>query len=121
MKKIIYFAPRVLSILYACFISIFALDVFTAGYVGSELVIALFMHLLPTLIFVIAIMIAWKKDIVGVFLFLILGTMTFFGFNTYRQLLSFLFITMPLIVTALLFLISYKKNIYDNNRRIEEN
>ena len=58
MKKIIYFAPRVLSILYACFISIFALDVFTAGYVGSELVIALFMHLLPTLIFVIAIMIS---------------------------------------------------------------
>jgi hypothetical protein len=50
------------------FISLFALDVF-GEYHGWELVLALFMHLLPSLTLLALIVVAWKYDILGVIVF----------------------------------------------------
>ena len=71
MGRVLYWLPRILSLLFVAFLSMFALDVFGA-YKGWELAIALFMHLIPSLVLLIATAIAWKYDLVG--------TVAFFGF-----------------------------------------
>ena len=72
-KRLLFWLPRVLSILFALFISIFALDVFSEGYNVGETIIALFMHLIPTFVVVITLLIAWHWERVGAALFFALA------------------------------------------------
>ncbi len=69
MKKITYWLPRVLSILFIAFISVFALDVFSE----PNWPLALFMHLIPSYFLVAITIVAWKHEMLGGFLFLIAG------------------------------------------------
>jgi len=68
-KRLLFWTPRVLGILFAIFISIFALDVFGEGYSLGETVVALLIHLIPTLIIIISLAIAWRWEWIGAVLF----------------------------------------------------
>jgi hypothetical protein len=70
MQRILFWAPRVLGILFALFVSIFALDVFGAGYGFWETILALVMHLLPVFALLIGLAIAWRWEWVGALIFL---------------------------------------------------
>ena len=61
-KSILFWAPRIISILFILFLSLFALDVFGQGYGFWETVQALFMHLLPSLLLVAALLLAWRWE-----------------------------------------------------------
>ncbi|MCL5431838.1 MAG: hypothetical protein M1484_01920 [Patescibacteria group bacterium] len=69
MKKIIYWLPRILSILFIAFISMFALDVFGE----PQWLLALFMHLIPSYFLIAITIVAWKHEVLGGFLFLVAG------------------------------------------------
>ena len=77
MKKatglVLFWTPRVLSILFAIFISLFALDVFGEGYGFWETLLALFIHLVPTYLVLIALAVAWRWEWVGAIIFCSLG------------------------------------------------
>ena len=55
VQQILHWAPRILCIAFALFISVFALDVFSEGYSVGELLVALFMHLIPTMIILVVL------------------------------------------------------------------
>ncbi len=59
-EKAFYRAPRILGIATGLFISLFALDVFNEGYKLRDTLAALAMHLLPTGVIVIALILAWR-------------------------------------------------------------
>jgi hypothetical protein len=67
VKKINIFNPKLLAILYICFISLFALDVFDQ----EQWMLALFMHLIPSYILIGITIIAWKYTLIGGLLFVI--------------------------------------------------
>lgn len=108
MKKTMKWLPRVLAIAYILFISIFALDAFSEEYTLLEMIVGFLVHLLPSFILVIITLIAWKKEFTGGILFIISGVGFTLFFNTYRELISFVLISIPLIVIGLLFIISGK-------------
>ena len=68
-KRVLFWIPRVLCILFAMFLSMFALDVFSEGYGFGETILALLVHLVPTYVVVIALVIAWRWEGVGAILF----------------------------------------------------
>ena len=68
MEKFLYVSPRILSLLFVGFLSLFALDVFNE-YQGWELVTALFIHLIPSLVLLVGVIIAWRYSIVGALIF----------------------------------------------------
>ena len=72
-KQVLYWSPRVLCILFAIFISLFALDVFGVGYSFWETVGALLIHLIPTYIVIIGLILAWRREWVGAILFTLLA------------------------------------------------
>jgi membrane glycosyltransferase len=106
-KKFLYWAPRVLSIIMVCFISLFAFDVFDQDYTAGELAVALFMHLLPTILGVICIVIAWKMERLGGWLFVALGVAYLFIGSF--ELATILVVTLPLVIIGALFLGHYYK------------
>lgn len=61
----ILWTPRVLSILFACFISLFALDVFAEGRPWTEILTALLIHLIPTYVILLLLALAWRRPWIG--------------------------------------------------------
>lgn len=73
MKRVLLWTPRVLGILFAIFISLFALDVFAEGYTLGEMLIAFTMHMIPTALVLVALALAWRWEWLGGLLFIGLG------------------------------------------------
>jgi hypothetical protein len=72
-NAILIWIPRVAGVLFILFISLFALDVFSESYESGKTLIALFVHLIPTLILSIALILAWKQKLPGALLFIAFG------------------------------------------------
>jgi hypothetical protein len=70
LKKILYWTPRVASILFVLFISLFALDVFDTGAGFWETLLALVIHLVPSFILIVALILAWKLEWIGALLYI---------------------------------------------------
>ncbi|MBN2430454.1 MAG: hypothetical protein JXQ27_03220 [Acidobacteria bacterium] len=101
MDSFLYWTPRILGILLAVFISIFALDVFGEDFS----LLALLMHLIPTAVIVVVLIIAWRWELAGGLLFLLLGV--FYIWWTYGRfpLLNYVLMVGPCWLTGGLFLL----------------
>lgn len=93
VKRILYWLPRVLAIIFIMFISVFAFDVFGE----PQWFLALLMHLIPSFIITLLTVIAWKHGIVGGWLFLATGLVMAMFFHS-------MIIATPAIVIGVLFL-----------------
>jgi hypothetical protein len=69
LKKTLFWTPRIAGILFVLFISLFSFDVYEEGLGFWGTLLALFMHLLPSILLALAIWIAWKREWVGALLF----------------------------------------------------
>jgi hypothetical protein len=72
-KKYLYWTPRILSIIFILFLSLFSLDVFDAGLGFFGTIAALSIHLIPSFILTILLVISWKREIVGGVTFILAG------------------------------------------------
>jgi hypothetical protein len=70
LKQILFWTPRIAGILFVLFISLFALDIFDAQLSFWETVVGLFMHLIPSILLTVAIVIAWKWEWFGALIFI---------------------------------------------------
>ena len=105
MKKIIYYLPRVLSIIIVAFFAMFILEGFGPDFGWQDSV----MHLIIALIALGATILAWKKPKIGGWIFIIFGLWYFKGIMANEWLISLLIGGIPLI-TGILFLIDgFKK------------
>jgi hypothetical protein len=99
MKILLLWLPRILAILFIIFISLFALDIFEMGLTGWDVVVGLFMHLIPSFVCIAILIIAWRWQLPGGILFLLAG----FCFAILIR--GYMWIAVPLFVIALLFLL----------------
>ena len=106
-RRILFWAPRALGIAFALFLSMFALDVFGEGYGFWNTLLALAMHLIPTAIVAVVLVLAWRWEWIGVVLFAAAAIL--YLVNTLRHPDWILFISGPLFLIAVLFLVSWLK------------
>ncbi len=102
IEKILYWLPRGLGILFALFVSVFALDVFNDGLTWQAIA-GFFIHLIPVYILIIVLVITWRWEWTSVILYPLLAiaymiSMPSFPFSVYVT------ITGPLFLLAILFL-----------------
>jgi hypothetical protein len=69
----LYWTPRILCLLFAIFISLFALDVFQEGQGFFRTLLALLIHLIPTAFILIVLAAAWRWEWVGALVYIALG------------------------------------------------
>jgi hypothetical protein len=65
LKQFLFWTPRIAGILFIAFISLFALDVFDLGLGFWGTIVALVIHLIPSILLAVAIVIAWRQEWVG--------------------------------------------------------
>ncbi len=70
MNKLLYWSPRILMILFIGFISLFAFDAFAGNDSYFQKVGGFFIHLIPSVILVILLIISWQHEWVGAIAFL---------------------------------------------------
>ena len=73
LNRFIYWTPRILSIIFICFLALMSLDVFGIGLSFWQTMGALFMHNIPVFILLIVLLISWKYEIVGGIAFILAG------------------------------------------------
>ena len=107
MKRILFWTPRVMVMLFAVFVSLFALDVFTEGYNFRETMIALIMHLIPTAVILIVLAIAWRWEWLGGILFIGFGVLYIVTSWDRVDWTAYLMISGPLFLVGTLFLFNW--------------
>jgi hypothetical protein len=109
--RLLFWTPRVLGLLFALFLSIFALDVFGQGYGFWGTILALVMHFVPVYIVLIALAVAWRWPWAGALLFAGLSLwyliMMWEPYPLAANLLAAAPIAAPLLVIGLLFLLNW--------------
>lgn len=67
--RFVYWAPRILAILFVLFLAMFSLDVIEPGRSVGEIVVGMLMHNIPVFTLIALLIIAWKHELVGVITF----------------------------------------------------
>lgn len=114
INKPLYWAPRILGIIFILFLMMFSLDIFQPGLTAWQITIGLFMHNIPALILLIILIISWKYEIVGGIVFILAGLLYIFSLITGSQfewymLIWSLTISGPAFLIGILFLIGWSK------------
>lgn len=104
IKRVLFWTPRTLGLVFAAFLSLFALDVFSEAYSFGEMAAALLIHLIPTLLVVFVLAIAWRRDWVGTVVF---TTLALSYVARSGRLDWILVISGPLFLIGLLFLLNW--------------
>jgi hypothetical protein len=113
---IIQWLPRILCIGAILFISMFALDAFEPGLSFWKQVGGFLMHLIPTFILTFFLLVAWKWELVGGIMFMIiaLGLLPLvFSMNYHMNHSAWislgvvLVINCPFVVVGILFILSH--------------
>jgi hypothetical protein len=107
LKQILFWTPRILGILFALFVSIFALDVFGVGYSFWETIVALFMHLIPVFLLLIGLAIAWRWEWVGAVVFLGFSVWYLITFGGQFPWSVYLLMVGPPLLIGMLFLFNW--------------
>lgn len=108
-RRLLYWSPRILTLLFAVFLSLFALDVFGEGYDLWGTLVALFMHLIPTWIVLVVLIVSWRWEWIGAVAFVFLGLLyVWFALERGHPEWT-LAITAPLFLIGGLFLFNWLK------------
>mgnify|MGYP001828586396 FL=1 len=108
VKRLLFWIPRLLGLLFAAFITLFALDVFGEGYGLWETIVALFMHLLPTILLLLVLVLAWRWEWAGGSLFIALGLAYLWLAWGKFDWITYLIVSGPLFLVGALFLINWR-------------
>ena len=72
-STLIFWTPRVLTILFAFFIGSFALDVFDGGLRLWMALAAFMLHLIPAIVILLILTLAWRHEWIGALAYTALG------------------------------------------------
>ena len=129
-SKFIYWTPRILSILFLLFLTLFSFDVIQPGLRLWQIALGFFMHNIPVLVLLAVLIISWKHEIVGGIVFILAGlfyitsltiTSIINGFEWYYIVWS-LNIAGPALFIGILFLIGWfkKRKVYNTNIKLKK-
>lgn len=118
-QKVIFWTPRILCILAILFISMFALDAFQPDLTIWQQLGNFFMHLIPSFILLAILLVAWKWELIGGGIFIVIALIMtpviyIHNYNmngsVWMSLWVIAMITFPFLLIGILFILDYKIN-----------
>ena|SRR5208282_4076898 len=117
LRRALFWAPRVLSIAFVAFLSLFAIDVFDEHLGFWPTFQALAIHLIPTLVLIVALIFAWRREWIGAIVYAVIGILYIIRVTTMRgpvtaatRLSWVIMIAGPAFLIAALFLANWRKH-----------
>ena len=118
LEGLFYWLPRSLSIIAIIIVTAFSFDVFQSGESVAGQLEDLVIHLVPSYLLTVILVVAWKWEYTGGIIFLVIGLVSspyvFYGnysnnHSVTSSLITILLVTVPFIIIGALFLVSYYK------------
>lgn len=107
MAKFILWAPRVIAFLIVAFIVLMAFDNFTPGTSSGKQMQGFVVSISPALVLITGMAVAWRYKLAGGIIVVTLGIIMTVLFQTYKYKQSFLLLSTPVLVTGILYILSY--------------
>jgi len=123
INRFVYWTPRILSIIFICFLALFSLDVISPELSFWQIVLGLFMHNIPVFILLAVLLISWKREIVGGIAFISAGFLyiamlmiqAFMNSFEWYMISWSLMIAGPAFLIGILFIVNWRKK--QNNQK----
>jgi len=106
VRKLMLWSPRILGILVALFLGVFALDAFGEGKGFVEALPGFLIHASPALVLLATVAVSWRWEWVGGLVFIALAAL--YTATTLNHVDWILAIAGPLFVVGSLFLVSWR-------------
>lgn len=107
MNKIMYWTPRILTIVFILFLALFAFDVFEGEQSLIKKLGGFLIHLIPNFALILLLILAWKREWIGFIAFMLVGIAYIVLFRGRFPFSTYLIISGPLFLIAVLFLINW--------------
>jgi hypothetical protein len=113
-RRVLFWTPRILSIAFIIFLSLFALDVFNDAHGFWNTIAALLIHLIPAFVLTAGLILAWRWEWVGAVFYAAAGagyvvTVLPLRISPSAKLSWILTIAAPAFVLAAMFLANWLK------------
>ena len=107
-KRTLFWTPRILCIVFALFLVVFAFDVFDEGHGFWGTAAALGIHLIPNFLLIIVLIVSWRREWIGAALFGALGVLYIISMWGKFPWFNYAMISGPLFVMGILFWINWR-------------
>jgi hypothetical protein len=106
VARLLYWSPRILAIVFAFLLSLFALDVFNEAHGFWHTSLALLVHLIPALVVVAVLLASWRWEWMGAGLFTLAAI--FYAWMVLPMHINWaVTVAIPLLVIGALFLANW--------------
>lgn len=104
--KLIYI-PNALCIIFALFLLLFSFDVFGGTESIWEQIVGFLIHSIPSFLIIVIFLFSRKWPLVGAITGVVVFVFFTVFFNTYRDFIVFLLVSLPVLLIGTLYLIVY--------------
>lgn len=121
MNKILYWTPRILTIVFILFLALFAFDVFEGEQSVGKKLLGFLIHLIPNFILILILILSWKHEWIGTIAFALAGVAYIVMFRGRFPFATYLSISGPLFLISVLFMLNWierKKLMHKNEANI---
>lgn len=105
LLKILYWFPRILAILSVLFMIMFSLDSFGGDSPLGKQLLGFLVHNIPAFILIIALVIAWKYEIIGGAIFILMFFSLGIFFKSFSGNPVSLMIITPFLLAGVMFIL----------------
>jgi hypothetical protein len=105
---LLHWAPRVLTLAFVSFLSLFALDVFESRLGFWRTLVALLIHLVPTFVLLSVLAVSWRREWIGGLAYLALAAAYVIQTRGRLPFATYVMIAGPLVVIGVLFLAGWQ-------------
>jgi hypothetical protein len=103
MNKILYWTPRILTIIFILFLGLFALDAFEGDTGFLKKLGGFLIHLIPNFVLLIFLILAWKREWIGTVVYILTGIAYIIMAWGKFPFVTYLSISGPLFLVGILF------------------
>jgi cell division protein FtsW (lipid II flippase) len=114
--RVLHWLPRIICIMGILFISMFSIDALNSELTIWQQIRSLSMHLIPSFVLILLLLLSWKRELIGGIIFMIIGL----GFSPIIFIHNFKMnqsiwmslgvisvITIPFAIVGVLFIVSH--------------
>jgi hypothetical protein len=105
-STILYWIPRILTILSILFMTMFSLDSFEGNQTLGAKMLGFLIHNIPVLILTAVLIIAWKWEVAGGILFILASLVSFIYFHSFSGNPGSIVVIAPFLIAGILFILN---------------
>jgi len=106
-EKFLFWIPRIITILAFFFMLMFSFDVFNGNESLSRKLLGFLIHNIPALIFAGVIIVAWKWEVIGGSLIILVFIVSCIFFRSFTGNPGSLVVTSPFLIAGILFILHH--------------